>query len=288
MIIIDSHSHLFNSAVIDNVSGKKEMADLLKLQTEEASSRAGIDALILEINSSEIYCSIILPTANASSIEKTNSYFIEVSKSSEKIFTAGTLHPGCLNNKDELNRLYDTGIRGIKLCSFSQSFELNAPETITMFETIKDKNLEGHQFFVILDTFYNASDYFGTNPDHNTTPALLGNIVKNFPEIKFIAAHMGGLNAPFKEITDYLEPMENLYLDTSNAAHTLANSEFVRLLKQHGPEHIIFGTDWPWFSCRPEITLIDTMLKYAGYNDSQKQAVFSGNIAQLASIPVNE
>lgn len=288
MQIIDSHAHIFNAAVIENVAKKKEMSDMLSLQTNEAPARAGLKALQEEIRSSGVLCSLILPTASAENIEKTNASFIQIAESSDIIHAAGTLHPGYNRNRDELHRLYEHGIKGIKLCSFSQGFALHDQETISMFDTIRDENLEGHEFFVIMDTFYDAGDYFGTDPENNTTPALFADIVKNYPEINFIGAHMGGLNAPFSEISEYIKPMENMFLDTSNAAHTLEISEFVRLLKMHGPEHIIFGTDWPWFGYRPEIALIGEMLKYAGYNEIQEEAVFSGNIARLASIPVND
>jgi predicted TIM-barrel fold metal-dependent hydrolase len=288
MLIIDSHAHVFNSAVIENVAKKKEMSARLSLQTDEGPARAGLEALENEIRSSEVHCSIVLPTANAENIEKTNSSFIDIAGSSERIHTAGTLHPGYNRNRDELHRLYEHGIRGIKLCSFSQGFALHDPETISLFDTIKEENLEGYQFYVVMDTFYDASEYFGTDPANNTTPALFADLVRNYPDINFIGAHMGGLNAPFNEISEHIKSMDNLYLDTSNAAHTLENSEFVRLLKQHGPEHIIFGTDWPWFGYQPEIELIGNMSKFAGYNETQQQDVFSGNIARIAGISIDD
>ena len=67
---------------------------------------------------------------------------------------------------------------------------------------------------------------------------------------------MGGLAAEFEELFMTLIPADNLYLDTSNAAHTLTNGQFIELLKIHGPNHILFGTDWPWFDHAAEISKI--------------------------------
>ena len=55
MLIIDSHAHVFNAAVIKNVAKKEEMSARLHLQTDEAPERAGQEALEKEISSSEVY-----------------------------------------------------------------------------------------------------------------------------------------------------------------------------------------------------------------------------------------
>jgi len=79
----------------------------------------------------------------------------------------------------------------------------------------------------------------------------------------------------------YLVPRPNFYLDTSNAAHTLSEREFIRLLAIHGPQHILFGTDWPWFPLGDEIKRIDRLLGLAGFGEKEKGAVFSGNLNAL-------
>ncbi|MBW1851343.1 MAG: amidohydrolase family protein, partial [Deltaproteobacteria bacterium] len=97
----------------------------------------------------------------------------------------------------------------------------------------------------------------------------------------FIGAHMGGLCAPFDEMCRYLVPRPNFYLDTSNAAHTLSEREFIRLLAIHGPQHILFGTEWPWFPLGDEIKRIDRLLGLAGFGEKEKGDVFSGNLSVL-------
>ena len=95
---------------------------------------------------------------------------------------------------------------------------------------------------------------------------------------------MGGLGAPFEELSRCLEPMPNFYLDTSNAAHTLTEDQFVQMLRRHGPEHILFGTDWPWFLHKSEIGLINGRMDTAGFTLTEKKAVFSGNIEAILGI----
>jgi len=78
-----------------------------------------------------------------------------------------------------------------------------------------------------------------------------------------------------------LEPETNLYLDTSNAAHTLSTDQFIELLQRHGSDHILFGTDWPWFDHASEIPLIESLLEKAGFDWHQRAAVFRTNAEKL-------
>jgi predicted TIM-barrel fold metal-dependent hydrolase len=210
---------------------------------------------------------------------------MQLAAGSDFLFTAGTLHPFYGDNKEELLRLQAHGVRAIKLCSFSQGFSLSAPETFSLFKIIESANsLTNGSTFVILDTFCLAHDYFETPDRHTTTPLLLGDIVRKYPGIDFVAAHMGGLAAPPEEIVKHLVPSKNLYLDTSNAAHTLSETDFLRLLEIHGPDHIIFGTDWPWFDHKEELNILVRLLDLAGYNREEKEKVFYRNIAGLLGI----
>jgi len=95
---------------------------------------------------------------------------------------------------------------------------------------------------------------------------------------------MGGLGALPEETFKHVVPSKNLYLDTSNAAHTLSEKDFLRLLEIHGPDHIIFGTDWPWFDHKKELNILVRLLDLAGYNREEKEKVFYRNIASLLGI----
>ena len=284
-MIIDSHVHIFSEKIIANVSKKTEMTAKLRLQTNGAELRCSAAALEQEARSAGISACLLLPTADAANVRKVNTAFLRMAQENDFLYTAGTLHPACKDNDKELRRLQAASVRALKFCSFSQGFALEAPGTLCLFDLIRDFNRKRTGgFFVILDTLYRADVHFGTDPRHNTTPALLGKLVRSYPDIEFVAAHMGGLDAPFEAIVRHLPPAKNLYLDTSNAGHTLQEKEFVSLVESHGPAHILFGSDWPWFSHEQEITYIDRLLGKAGYTEKEKVQVFGGNIARLLGI----
>jgi predicted TIM-barrel fold metal-dependent hydrolase len=288
-MIIDGHVHIFSPQVIANVSARSALAERLHLEISGAQGRTDVSVLREESRLSGVGACLILPTAGAEKVREVNITFRKMANESGFLFTAGTLHPQCSANEEELFQMYSEGVRAIKLCSFSQGFSLSAPETQDLFKLIEEANrFQDDRFFIILDTLYLAHEYFGTLPEHTTTPAILGDVVAAYPGIDFVAAHMGGLAAPPEEIFKRLPPSDNLYLDTSNAAHTLSERDFVRLLEMHGPEHIIFGTDWPWFGHREEVELIDKLLDRAGFSKEEKSLIFSGNIASLLGISTSQ
>lgn len=284
-MIIDAHVHLFQPAVIDNTIQKTAMTRMLGFQMDHVRERVSVKRLREETESVDVGACLLLPTAKARSIQKVNDRFLDLVAETDFLHTACTLHPDLPQASKEIERIQNRGVRGIKLCSFSQGFCLEDEKTFQLFGDIRDAGQkQGGGFFVILDTFYRADEFFGTPPANTPTPARIGALVRAFPEITFVAAHMGGLMAPFSEMCRHLPPAENLYLDTSNAAHTLSADEFIHLLIDHGPEHIIFGTDWPWFAHGAEIDLLESLMEKAGYTGPEKDAVFEDNMARLLNL----
>lgn len=284
-MVIDGHVHFFDQRIIDNVSKRTEMVGELGLEVDRALERIGRAPLAAAGRRAGVDTCLVLPTASLKKVVDTNSEAISLAAEEGFFRTAGTLHPGLGDLDGELERLHQGGIRAIKLSSFSQQFALAASDTATMFETIQAFNQKRKSgFFVILDTFFKADVHFGCPLAHVTTPKSLARIVQTVPGIDFVAAHMGGLTAPPDSIAKDLPPASNLYLDTSNAAHTLDENSFCRLLATHGPERIVFGTDWPWFDPGEEMERLDTLMTRTGFSPEEKRRVFGTNLARLLNL----
>jgi uncharacterized protein len=284
-MVIDCHAHLYTPAIIANVLNIEGLAAFLHLKTEAVASRTGKPALKREAAAAGVQACLLLPVAPANRVREANDQFLKIIEGEAGLFTAGAIHPSIPGIDEELEKLSSHGIRALKLSSFSQKFDLETKETIRLFDKIRSCNVKRQQrFFVILDTFYKADLFFHAPNSYLTTPERLGKLAAQFPEIDFVAAHMGGLAAPFCEIEDHLTPRHNLYLDTSNAAHTLSRNEFIRLLTIHGAERILFGTDWPWFGYKEEIAYIQGLLSEAGFSRQEQSQVFSDNISRLLGI----
>ena len=284
-IIFDAHTHLFHLKVVENVKKKTKMVQRLGLQTAGVERRTSGSSLENDFKKNQIIGGLVLPTALAHEVQAVNESAFKQVKDSQKLHTAGTLHPYAKNIPEMLHNFEQRNIKAIKFCSFSQRFSLQDPKTFEMLELIQARNINSKSgFFLIFDTLMPADQYFGSDPAHNTTPELLGELIKNFPSINFIGAHMGGLLAPFKDIKTYLKPAGNLFLDTSNGAHFLDENQYIELIRQHGPEHIIFGTDWPWFIHKEEIRLQHTLFDKAGFTKEEKARIFAKNILQMLQL----
>lgn len=284
-MIIDSHIHIFSPKIIANVSRRRELVERLHLQVEGAAEKTTAAALREDMTAAGVSSCLLLPTAAVTEVRNANRLSWSQAQNHDFLLTAGTLHPDYMDNAGELDWLAEVGIRALKLCSFSQGFTLTGTRAREMFALIQQYNEQQNgNFFIILDTLFAASNSFGTLPEYNTTPEKLAWLAKEYPRINFVGAHMGGLSAPEDLLLENLAPRPNLYLDTSNAAHTLSRDTFISLVKTHGPEHIIFGTDWPWFSPDTELEIITGLLEAAGFSELEREKVFFANIAGLLGL----
>jgi len=285
MKIYDSHVHIFNFRIVENVISKAGLAGRLALNTENIDKRLSTAALVKEMAAANVQAALMLPTADVHSLLKINRACIKMARQTPGLYTAGTLHPALNHIAAELSYLSRAGVRVIKLCSFSQGFALNDSKTYKMFDLIQAFNQTTQTpFAVVLDTLTLADQYFGTDPAYTTSPLGLMELARRFPGINFIGAHMGGLGAPFELLTRHLQPLSNLFLDTSNASHTLNADQFVQMLHLHGPRHLLFGTDWPWFLHAGEVKRIDELMAEAGFSKQEKAAVFYKNLESLLGI----
>ena len=280
-MIIDCHCHIFTKQVIQHVTSKVALVKELELGVD-VEYRSEARVLDESARKNHVDHCILLPTASPDKVRSENERYLSISDSFPRLRTLATLHPQMSHLADEAERMFDRGIPGFKFSSFSQRFDLASIDVEKMLVMIKNTATRKKKACtIVLDTFNRADIHFGAQGEHLTTPAKLNAVVSRHPDIRFLAAHMGGLAADFHHTRFDLKPASNLYLDTSNAAHTLSADQFVDLLQRHGADHILFGTDWPWFDHASEIPLIDSLLDQAGFGPDQKEAAFRKNAVIL-------
>jgi hypothetical protein len=237
------------------------MVDELKLNAMDAGERLSPGALEESAIENGIDYCVLLPTASPENIVSINDRFIRYSNLYSRLRTFATLHPQMEGLQREAERVLHLGVLGFKFSSFSQRFGPDSPGTMSMLACLERiAAMRSKPLTVTFDTFFKADLHFNARPEHITTPERLAALVDRHPGIQFIAAHMGGLLADYDDIRRYLFPRPNLYLDTSNAAHTLTKSQFIELVKIHGPSRVLFGTDWPWFRHEPEMRIMEGLL----------------------------
>ena len=81
-------------------------------------------------------------------------------------------------------------------------------------------------------------------------------IAKEFPDLRIIAAHMGGMDRA-SETAEMLCGTENVYLDTSMSPHYVPQELFEKLIHRHGADKILFATDSPWSTVEDEMRMLE-------------------------------
>ena len=96
------------------------------------------------------------------------------------------------------------------------------------------------------------------------------NLWKHIQPEKLILAHMGGWRL-WDEVEEKLVGLP-FYMDTAVVLNRrfpvrLGNEQFVRMVRKHGADKILFGTDSPWYDQKQALEDFDN----TGLNDDEKK-----------------
>ena len=114
-------------------------------------------------------------------------------------------------------------------------------------------------------------------------------LAEQYPDLKLILAHLGGL-LPFYELNRVVKKiMQNVYFDTA-AVPLLYQPQVYKLITSVvGPDRILFGSDYPLLlyprqTHVPEFTGILTEIQNSGLSKAQLSLLLGENIKQLLKL----
>ena len=115
---------------------------------------------------------------------------------------------------------------------------------------------------------------------HSSTETHVGEILDlclDYPEAKFIMAHMGGMNYLYENVPRLIaERRDNLWIDISGACAFFAGY-LERLIENLGAERIVFGVDMPLIEPAPLVTRIENL----PISREEKEKIASENFSGL-------
>lgn len=114
--------------------------------------------------------------------------------------------------------------------------------------------------------------------DHALPPALK-TVIRDFPSLKLVAAHMGGWKV-WDEVCEVLAG-KPLFFDTAATLGFMDEGAFVNLVRKHGVDRILFGSDSPWFDQGETVRRLDG----TSLSTDEKEAICSGNARRLLGLP---
>lgn len=227
--MIDFHTHIFPEKIADKTIS--HLSSICQMPPYTNGKEAG---LLHSNEEAGISCSVILPVATApKQFESISRYALEFQEGS--LISFGSLHPDNEDYKEKLRLIKEHGIKGVKFHPDYQN---------TYFNDIKYKRILSYatELDLILVT-HAGRDPISPNDIH-CTPQMITEVLDEVAPKKLVLAHMGG-NELFDEVEELLVGRD-VYFDTSYVLDKMNPWQFLRMVRNHGADKILFGTDSPW------------------------------------------
>ncbi len=259
MAVIDIHTHAFPDALAPSAVPALEARGGLRAQYDGT-----IAGLLAEMDRVGIDVSVVQPVATKpAQVASINDWAASVQ--SERIVAFGAMHPDLEEPAAEMARMRSLGIRGFKMHPEQQSFEPHDPRMAAVYSAAIE-----HRMIAL---FHAGADIM--YPTVRGTPESFATVIDAWPELTVVLAHLGGFRQ-WEGVAEHIVGRD-VWLDTAYTPRHLPDAEFVALVRAHGPERVLFGSDGPWTDSAVEIEHVRGLDLDAG----EIEGILGGNARRL-------
>ena len=170
---------------------------------------------------------------------------------------------------EELERIAEAGLKGVKLHPEYQGFYANDPKMKPIYQKIASLGL--------IAVFHSGLD-IGFMPPAKAAPEKMVHILSAFNGSPVVAAHFGGY-IMWDEVYIRMCGLP-IYFDTSFCFGRIQYPLAQKIVERHGTDKILFGTDLPWSDAIAERRLIDSL----DLSESDREKILWKNAAQLLKL----
>ncbi|HOQ06873.1 MAG TPA: amidohydrolase family protein [Clostridiales bacterium] len=255
--IIDIHAHIFPGRIAE-----KAVSSIGKYYGIKMSHKGTVEDLLE--SGSRINVSKYVVHSSATVVEQVraiNDYIAEVQSAHPEFVGFATLHPGLGNVAAEVDRIIGLGLRGIKLHPEFQRFSIDDDDMMPIYEAVEGR----------LPVLMHMGD---ENAD-SSSPVRLSRVLDRFPGLVVIAAHFGGYRM-WDLSCEYLIG-RNVYLDTSSTLAFISPEQATDMIRKHGADKVLFGSDYPMWDHREELERFMAL----DLTEEERKAVLYGNAEKL-------
>ena len=265
-MIIDFHTHIFPDKIAE-----KTIQSLERISGIKASTNGTLEGLLASMENSGVDMSVIMPVATKpEQMDSINTYAKEIcEKYPGRLISFGGIHPDCEDYKKELNHIKELGLKGIKIHPDYQR---------VMIDDIRFMNIIEYADELGLVILTHAGVDIGLPETVHCPPDKMRKVLDTLKPKKMIAAHYGGWKQ-WQEVYEYLAG-ENVYLDTAFTSDFLEQEMFIKILRKHDENKILFATDSPWSHAGKDIAVVEKL----PVDDVVKQKIFSENAKELLDL----
>ena len=260
--IFDAHCHIYPESIASKaVEGIDRFYEHLPFEPYDGTTgtllRIGREAGISHF----VVHSVATVPHQISSIN----HFIasEVELSNGAFTGLGTLHPDSEHPEQDFSELVTLGLKGVKLHPDFQRFEADSVKAMRIYALCAEAGLP-----VLVHTGDRRFDF--------SNPNRIVNILRTFPELKFVGAHFGGWSV-WDEAVRLLSGFDNIVVDTSSTFYALGRDKGRELIREWGADRVMFGADYPMWNPQPDIDCLMEM----GLAEDEYRRIFWDNAAKV-------
>ncbi len=166
------------------------------------------------------------------------------------------------------------GGRGVKLHGAVQGFSMSDERLWPIYKTCEELDVPviGH-----------------SGPDRNgagfAEPRAFGRMLKEFPRLSVILAHMGG--GTWAQALEIAETYPNAYFDCceiiewTGGTNAPSEEQLARLIKDIGPERVMMGSDFPWYDLDHTV---ERIMELPMLSVEQKEGILGANAVRILNL----
>ncbi|UWG97902.1 amidohydrolase family protein [Dehalobacter sp. DCM] len=261
--IMDAHAHIFPQKI-----SYKAVDSILSFYDElipemEPGKGTVSDLLTSGTNAGINYFLVSSTATRPEQVESINDFIADVCKDN-RFIGFGTIHPEYPHPQLEIERAASLGIKGLKLHPDFQQCNIDDAALLPIYQAAEGR----------LPILFHIGDI---RTDYSS-PRRLARVLDMFPDLVVIAAHLGGWSL-WDEFNESVYK-KNVYIDTSSSLMLTDRETAVRIIRTHGVDKVLFGTDYPMWSPEAEIERFLSL----GLTQEENQKILWDNARQLFHI----
>lgn len=262
-MVIDFHTHYYPDKIVERAL--QNATQFLKSTPAIAGTRS---ALVESMKKAGIDYSLALPLANTPDNVRGVNRWAQINNQAP-VFLLGSIHPRTENPAKIISEIAKMGLKGIKMHPEFQDFCFEDESLFPIWEACIENNL-----FVLT----HAGEDIAFSAPYHSDPCRLKAFHERFKELKLVIAHLGSWGM-WDEVEEFIIGLP-VYLDLAFTLGKIDDEQLVRIIRNHGAERVLFGTDSPW--CDQDEAV--RYFRRLALTDKEKDLILGINAAQLLDI----
>ncbi|WP_147539369.1 amidohydrolase family protein [Anaerotruncus rubiinfantis] len=266
-MLIDFHTHIFPDALAARTLQKLSAIAQCAYHTDGT-----VAGTLQKFDEWGTDYGVVLHIATRPGQEGTiNRFAKQIQEEHPKLLCFGTVFPDSENAVEAVQQIKELGLYGIKLHPAYQHCFIREEKYFPLYEAAAEAGLP-------------ITMHAGWDPVEPkvvySPPEDIAFVARSFPNLTIIAAHMGGLML-YQEAEEHLCGLPNVYLDTAMSSVYCGPAQYERLIRNHGADRVLFGTDCPWNTVPAE----KAFLEATTLSRQEKDKILYQNARALLHLP---